>query len=44
MRNSDRAERALHEIETCFWPSYSMWLAGGTIVKMAVVGTADRCH
>ena len=42
--NSDRPARALHAIETRCWPSYSQWLAGGSIVVMSVVGTAERCH
>lgn len=44
VRHSDHAERALLAIETGCWPSYSQWLAGGTLVKMAVVGTPEHCH
>ncbi|TDB87127.1 hypothetical protein E1264_15600 [Actinomadura sp. KC216] len=40
----ERAARALRAIETCCWPSYSQWLAGGVIVFMAVLGTDGTCH
>ncbi|WP_433465690.1 hypothetical protein [Spirillospora sp. CA-128828] len=40
----DRGDRALRAIETGCWPSYSQWLAGGTIVLMSVVGTDRNCH
>lgn len=39
-----RAERALRAIETGCWPSWSQWVAGGSIVLMAVVGTPQACH
>lgn len=42
--SAGRSERALRAIETGCWPTYSQWLAGGVIVFMAVVGTADTCH
>jgi len=42
--SSDRAERALQAIGSGCWPTYSQWIAGGTIVFMSVVGTAERCH
>lgn len=44
VRHDDRAERALHGIETGCWPSYSVWVAGGMLVKLAVVGTNQGCH
>lgn len=39
-----RAVTALEAITSGCWPSYGQWLAGGTIVFMAVVGTAESCH
>ncbi|GAA2423271.1 hypothetical protein GCM10010191_39030 [Actinomadura vinacea] len=44
VRNDDRAERALHGIRTCCWPTYSQWLVGGMVVFMSVVGTDQGCH
>lgn len=44
VRNSDRAERALRDIENQDWPSWGHWLAGGVKVFLAVVGTPERCH
>lgn len=44
VNSEDRAVRALRAIETGCWPSYSQWLKGGTIVLLAVVGTANACH
>lgn len=44
VRGDDRAERALLAIQTGCWPSYALWLRGGMLVCMAVVGTADSCH
>jgi hypothetical protein len=39
-----RAVRALESIRSGYWPSWSQWVAGGTIVFMAVVGTDQSCH
>lgn len=44
VRGDDRAERALLAIQTGCWPSYALWLRGGMLVCMAVVGAADGCH
>ncbi|QXJ20777.1 hypothetical protein AGRA3207_001547 [Actinomadura graeca] len=40
----DRAAAALAAIESASWPTYSQWLAGGTIVLLSVVGTDQTCH
>jgi hypothetical protein len=40
----ERGERALVAIETGCWPTWSQWLAGGTIVLWSVVGTSQACH
>ncbi|MBX6382007.1 MAG: hypothetical protein IRZ07_03385 [Microbispora sp.] len=39
-----RAARALQEIETGRWPTYSQWLTGGILVFLSVVGTDQTCH
>ncbi|CNG66419.1 Uncharacterised protein [Mycobacterium tuberculosis] len=44
VRSQDRARRALAAIRSGCWPSYSVWLAGGTIVFLSVVGTDQGCH